>query len=284
VNGQRSSHPSLTLHRSFLISYSSTALLPPPYVVPCNTSVFSIAMSRSTTPSTLSPGAPPILAPAFVSSIPPTLFTAVHRASLMKADLLSSFHQHVDSLDSSFQRFAEQIIASHRKVAALSLSSALLPSRGPNSAHWPLLYYCVQFQAVDASSDGSAVSPSLDVLQAQFIAVFLRLLRLYAARAQQVASRPKVKAVRSLTATTAPSTTPGPSTEPRRPFPTSATAALKRWFIAHLSSPYPSQKQKSRLCRATGMTVEQLGNWSVPAHPPTQSPHLRLPHRLPNSR
>ena len=99
------------------------------------------------------------------------------------------------------------------------------------------------------------------------------MLRLYVARALQVASRPKVRAVRSLSRRAAASPSRAASSN-RRPFPASATARLKRWFVAHLSSPYPSEKQKGRLSRVTGMAVDQVANWWA------QQSISQLPHAL----
>jgi hypothetical protein len=38
---------------------------------------------------------------------------------------------------------------------------------------------------------------------------------------------------------------------------------LKKWLHSHQSHPYPTEKQKSELCKSTGLSMLQLNNWFI---------------------
>ncbi|OAL51712.1 hypothetical protein IQ07DRAFT_389163 [Pyrenochaeta sp. DS3sAY3a] len=47
--------------------------------------------------------------------------------------------------------------------------------------------------------------------------------------------------------------------------PKEATNMLKDWFVAHRSSPYPTEDEKIDLCNRTGLSLNQVSNWFINA-------------------
>lgn len=55
-----------------------------------------------------------------------------------------------------------------------------------------------------------------------------------------------------------------PPSPPAQPLSTSGAGnVMKRWFLANLSHPYPTNQQKEELAREAGLTFNQVNNWFV---------------------
>ncbi|KAL5342891.1 hypothetical protein BJX70DRAFT_238982 [Aspergillus crustosus] len=58
-----------------------------------------------------------------------------------------------------------------------------------------------------------------------------------------------------------PKATDAPTRTPRHRLPTNAVRVLKSWFRDHRDDPYPSEIEKERLARQTGLSLTQISNW-----------------------
>ncbi|KAH8161148.1 hypothetical protein CIB48_g7112 [Xylaria polymorpha] len=55
--------------------------------------------------------------------------------------------------------------------------------------------------------------------------------------------------------------------------PKEVTEKLRTWFVGHIAHPYPSEDEKQRLVRETGLQLNQISNWFINARR-RQLPHL----------
>ncbi|KAI0439288.1 homeobox KN domain-containing protein [Xylaria telfairii] len=55
--------------------------------------------------------------------------------------------------------------------------------------------------------------------------------------------------------------------------PKEVTEKLRAWFLGHISHPYPTEDEKQRLVRETGLQINQISNWFINARR-RQLPHM----------
>ncbi|KAI0453287.1 hypothetical protein F5B21DRAFT_292644 [Xylaria acuta] len=59
--------------------------------------------------------------------------------------------------------------------------------------------------------------------------------------------------------------------------PKEITDKLRKWFVAHLMHPYPTEDEKQELMRQTGLKMNQISNWYINAR------RRQLPHMINNA-
>ena len=188
--------------------------------------------ASSSTHPTPCPRAPPCPS---ASSLCPHLPSPEQLRLFDNSSLLSAFHSSSQELEQGFRAFADQIVAFHQRLS------------------WSEL-------------DSTALAAALSTLHLHFIAAYTTVVDLFTARAHSLLTPPRVRSVRALKPSQ-PSPTPPSSTSPppRRSYPRSATAPLRRWFLRHLDAPYPRERQKAKLVAASGLTAAQVSNFFVNA-------------------
>jgi len=181
---------------------------------------------------------------------------AEQKQLLVDAGLWAHYCHSVSSLTQSFRQFTQRTLAAFKQLShSSSVSSADLEAalatlnRSYIDAHAATLaLYTAQACSISSHIDidrgthdlGKAV-PSSEL---------------------PTKAKTRVKAVRSLT-TKRPTELSRQRSKRggRTAFPSRSTGALRVWFRSHLRSPYPSEREKAKLSKASGMNVEQVANW-----------------------
>ena len=174
---------------------------------------------------------------------------------LVSAGLWSHYHQSIASLTHSFRHFTQRTLAAYKQLshshtvdsADLRAALYLLNSRYVSTHRVTLAMYTAHANATRAQADDLSGALASDHS---------------ATSSTQAKSKPPIKAVRSLT-------TKRPA-QPRKQrikstgrtsFSPASTSPLRVWFRNHLRSPYPREREKTRLSKASGMNMEQVANW-----------------------
>ena len=240
---------------------ANTATALPPHGDNSSLSIPSFLCSSS---SSSSASASSCLSSASTQLSDPFSFTSLcfesedERRLLVSAGLWSHYQQSIAALTQTFRHFMQRTLAAYKQLSrTCAIDSAEVQYALSTLSN---CYVSVHGTALTLYSTHAAASQVHNNSESNTSTPFHSAAQHPPAAKQ----KPRVKAVRSLSTTRSKeSNRQRGKRGGRTSFPTASTGALRLWFRSHLRAPYPSDREKARLSKASGMIVEQVANWYV---------------------